>query len=93
MFTETAKAPQPSISCGGGHNNSSKYLLGKPLETVGRKARGWGAKKIICKMLFFCMTLVRLHLGEPSETAGSNARGCGAFRPMLVRLPDTFASD
>ncbi len=55
---------------------------GKPLETVGRKARGWGAGKRI--------TLVRLQFGKPSETAGRQSQRLRRICAMLVRLPNSL---
>ncbi len=48
-------------------SGAGKWNAGKPLETMGRKARGWGA--------VFCTTLVRLRSGKPMETLRRKARG------------------
>ncbi len=56
---------------------------GKPLETVGRKARGCGVESTLCS--FGCT------YGKPPETAGQQSQRLrGSVRSMLVRLPDTL---
>ncbi len=60
----------PTVTCaayGGSRVEEPMGAFGKPLETMGRKARGCRAE--IRPML------VRLHGGKPRETAGRKARG------------------
>ena len=60
----------------------SEGRFGKPLETMGRKARGCRA--------FFCAMLDRLRFGKPAETLGLQSQRLRGVGPKLDRLPDTL---
>ena len=63
-----AYASQPLFAAGCG--DGLQAALGKPLETMGRKARGCRAgSPALCS--FGCMVLI----SKPSETVGRKARG------------------
>ncbi len=81
----------PTALCADGGGRRIKRRIGKPLETVGRKARGWDAGYNINKNIR--VTLVRLHLGKPGETLGPQSQRLRGDGPYARSATGFFASD